>query len=202
MESNNQDGSKLTPEEILNKHLRTSDDIWEVADLKNAMEEYAAQYNRAHNESLEKLIRERDRFSEQTAALQARLNELEGWKREAVHVIQGLNMQELGKEIGVPLGKEISPEMLPAVKQLKSRITELEEGNTKLHLKCIKDKTESYKQIHEAKQRAEKLMGLLEDAIKGQSRMTYDGFILDSELDNVSESDWQSYRKEHGLTAS
>lgn len=129
---------------------------------------------------------------QQTATLQARVVELEQWKREAVHVIQGLNMQELGKEIGVPLGKQVTPEVLPSVKQLKSRIYELEDGNTKLHLKCIKDKTEAYKQINAAKQRAEKLIGLLEQEIKGRH------WNPDTTTQQY-ESDWQSYCKEHGL---
>lgn len=61
---------QLTPEEILNKHLRTSDDIWELADLKAAVLEYASQNNRNYNENLERVIRQRD-------ALQARVVELE-----------------------------------------------------------------------------------------------------------------------------
>lgn len=62
------------------------------------------------------------------AAKDARIAQLEAWKESATAILSECNLQEVGEEIGVPLGGAISKEILPAVKSLKARIEFLEKA--------------------------------------------------------------------------
>jgi hypothetical protein len=59
-------------------------------------------------------------------ALEARLAQCEAeaailraWKAEALEVMNGMRLAEVGTEIGVPLGKLIGPEILPFIRRLR-----------------------------------------------------------------------------------
>lgn len=45
---------------------------------------------------------------------------LKNWKDEAIQVFADLNLQEIGKEIPVPLGESIAKNILPFIKKIKA----------------------------------------------------------------------------------
>jgi len=51
-------------------------------------------------------------------------NELKAWKEEAMEVMNKLDLQAIGKELQIPLGSEISSQVLPGIKNLKSTLDE------------------------------------------------------------------------------
>lgn len=55
-----------------------------------------------------------------------RNEELEAWKKEAMEVMENLNLQELCKVLNLKLGSDVSKEILPSVKLLIKRNNESE----------------------------------------------------------------------------
>lgn len=50
------------------------------------------------------------------------LKELEAWKAEATKVFDALNLQEIGRELQIPLGEEIAPQVLPGIRKLRESL--------------------------------------------------------------------------------
>jgi len=46
---------------------------------------------------------------------------LEQWKKEAMIVFDDLNLQEIGKELDLPLGANIAKEILPWIRVMKKQ---------------------------------------------------------------------------------
>lgn len=57
---------------------------------------------------IERLVRERD--------------DLGVWKQSAMQVMNGIDIQSVGREIGVPLGEDIGPNILPAIREMKQHL--------------------------------------------------------------------------------
>ena len=62
--------------------------------------------------------------------------EVENWKREALVMLNKLDLQEIGKVLGLKLGSEISSEVLPGIRRLQSRVTVLEEALARIVGMC------------------------------------------------------------------
>jgi uncharacterized protein YhaN len=62
--------------------------------------------------------------------------ELRQWKESAMLVLSKIDLQAIGKEIGVRLGHDISPEILPWIIKAKAKLAE-KEGEWKDWKKCI-----------------------------------------------------------------
>lgn len=58
-------------------------------------------------------------LSRQIADLKAENFHLKVWKESALDIMNKMDLQAIGKEIGVPLGRSISEQVLPAIKKLK-----------------------------------------------------------------------------------
>ena len=48
----------------------------------------------------------------------ARIQELERWKQQALTVLEELDLQEIGKELNVPLGESVAKQILPKLKEI------------------------------------------------------------------------------------
>lgn len=48
------------------------------------------------------------------------LEELKAWKEEATEVMNKLQLQEIGKELQLPLGSDIPSQILPEIKRIKA----------------------------------------------------------------------------------
>lgn len=59
-----------------------------------------------------------DSIEEYVNELLKESKELKAWKAEAIKVMPPL--QEIGKELGLPLGSFVSPQILPKIKELKA----------------------------------------------------------------------------------
>ena len=46
------------------------------------------------------------------------LEDLRAWKESAMRVLGGIQLQEIGKELNLPLGTDIGPQILPAIRRL------------------------------------------------------------------------------------
>ena len=97
---------ELTHQEVIELYLKTKQEldeekrntkIWE-----NAFEEECLE----HDKELE------DREKE--------LEELKAWKEEAIEVMNKLQLQEIGKELQLPLGSDIPSQILPEIKRIKA----------------------------------------------------------------------------------
>lgn len=53
---------------------------------------------------------------------QERVAELEMWKESALDVLNAINLQAVGNELGVPLGAPVGPSILPGIRSLKAKI--------------------------------------------------------------------------------
>lgn len=51
--------------------------------------------------------------------------ELKAWKEEASQVFDDVKFQEVGAELGVPLGSRVAPNILPCIKAMKAENAEL-----------------------------------------------------------------------------
>lgn len=58
-----------------------------------------------------------------SSSLAAERDDLLRWKAEAIQVMSDLNLQEIGKEIGLKLGGNIAANILPYIKELKGRLS-------------------------------------------------------------------------------
>jgi len=63
--------------------------------------------------------------------LRARIAELEEWKSSALDILNGINLQEVGKALSVGLGQPIGPAILPGIHSLRARVAELEVDTTR-----------------------------------------------------------------------
>jgi hypothetical protein len=54
--------------------------------------------------------------------LQAKIAELKNWKSEASKILDDLKLQEVGKELGLTVGTDIAPHILPGIQKLKNRL--------------------------------------------------------------------------------
>jgi hypothetical protein len=52
------------------------------------------------------------------------LDELKAWKEEAMEVMNKLQLQEIGKELQLPLGSDIPSQILPEIKRIKAILDE------------------------------------------------------------------------------
>jgi hypothetical protein len=51
-------------------------------------------------------------------------DELKAWKEEATEVMNKLQLQEIGKELQLPLGSDIPSQILPEIKRIKAILDE------------------------------------------------------------------------------
>lgn len=58
-------------------------------------------------------------FDVPAAAQQAEASQLRSWKESAMRVLNGIDLQEVGKIIGLPLGTDIGPRIVPELRRLK-----------------------------------------------------------------------------------
>lgn len=58
--------------------------------------------------------------------LRAEIKILRRWKREALQVLKQLDSQAIAKELNIPLGADINPLILPAIIEMKAKISTLE----------------------------------------------------------------------------
>lgn len=65
---------------------------------------------------------------EEGCKMEAEIENLKKWKRAAAGLLDALNIQGIGKELGVCLGKPIAPEVLPAIRALKAEVEQLRNG--------------------------------------------------------------------------
>jgi hypothetical protein len=49
----------------------------------------------------------------------AKIAELEEWKASAMGVMNGIDIQAVGQELGIGLGEDIGPKILPGIRALK-----------------------------------------------------------------------------------
>ena len=73
-------------------------------------------------EDLLEAARDIESLREQLAAKDKRIAELEQWKREGIEVESRWDIQEVARELEVPPGYNIRPEILPRIKQLKEQL--------------------------------------------------------------------------------
>ncbi len=52
--------------------------------------------------------------------LEQERNELKAWKEEAIQVMNRFQLQEIGKELELPLGSDIPSQILPEIKRIKA----------------------------------------------------------------------------------
>lgn len=78
------------------------------------------------------------------------------------------------------------------IERLKGEIEEYEKRNTALHLKCIKDKTEAYKQIY-------KVTFLFEEQFKAFRVAIHFKSQDFNKAHHMAEADWQSYCAENHI---
>lgn len=62
-----------------------------------------------------------DGYAGQAATLETRVAELEAWKESALAVLNGIDLQSVGKELGLKPGADIGPAILPGIRALKSK---------------------------------------------------------------------------------
>lgn len=60
---------------------------------------------------------------------QSQTQELTAWKESASKVFKNLDLQTLGKTLGIGLGEDISVNVMPKIKELQEQNAELELGN-------------------------------------------------------------------------
>lgn len=60
--------------------------------------------------------------SEQVASLQKKLEIAGAWKESALSVMNKVDLQEIGKELDLPLGTDIPPNILPGIRALQARL--------------------------------------------------------------------------------
>lgn len=71
------------------------------------------------------------------AAKDAELADLRNWKESAMTVFSKIDLQEIGKEIGVRLGHDISPAILPWIVKVKAELAEKDAEIASLNTKLI-----------------------------------------------------------------
>lgn len=59
---------------------------------------------------------------EESTKLKIELQELENWKRQALIVLEELDLQAIGKELNLPIGESVSKQMLPKLKEHKETV--------------------------------------------------------------------------------
>jgi hypothetical protein len=64
-------------------------------------------------------------YQKQLAAKDERIAELEAWKKSAAKILNECCLQEVGEELGVPLGQSIYAAILPGVRALKAENAKL-----------------------------------------------------------------------------
>ena len=67
-------------------------------------------------DALQALEAERD-------ALRVQVAELKAWKESALAVLDGIDLQAVGQELGVKLGEAVGPAILPGIRTLKTLVT-------------------------------------------------------------------------------
>lgn len=84
--------------------------------------------------------------------LRARIAELEEWKSSALDILNGINLQEVGKALSVGLGQPIGPAILPGIHSLRARVAELEVDTTRRlgsRVNVLEDALEEIKRLME-----------------------------------------------------
>lgn len=64
------------------------------------------------------------------SSMQEELQQLRDWKESAMKVMNDIDLQECGKVIGVKLGHDVSPEILPALKRLRAALEEIKDQSS------------------------------------------------------------------------
>lgn len=98
-------------------------------------EELNERYNNALNRicNFEDMVRElRQQNAELTAEVERKMSagefliqqnaELTNWKQQAITVLNEIDLQEIGKVLGVGLGESVGPHILPAIKKLTAEL--------------------------------------------------------------------------------
>lgn len=65
-------------------------------------------------------------LNEYVSGLCERVKFLERWREEAKEVFRKINLQDVGKELDIPLGEDIAPKILPKILELKDTIARFE----------------------------------------------------------------------------
>jgi hypothetical protein len=83
------------------------------------------QLNRAHDSQSEAVAVCADnyrtaKFREVLPGADDELGNLRRWKDEAMQVLGGLDLQAIGKELQIPLGTDIGPQILPAIRKYRA----------------------------------------------------------------------------------
>ncbi len=68
---------------------------------------------------------------EEAQAIIERIANLEGWKESQLAVEAEWDCQEVARELGIPPGRSIRREIMPAIKAMKERIAESPANNPK-----------------------------------------------------------------------
>jgi hypothetical protein len=85
-------------------------------------------------------------FADELEDQEKELNELKAWKEGATEVMDKLQLQEIGKELELPLGSDIASQVLPIIKYL------VKDDYAKEVTKCysqLKDEFDQWKSIAE-----------------------------------------------------
>jgi hypothetical protein len=70
------------------------------------------------------------------AQLREEISQLRAWKRSAQAVLDDCRFQEVGVELGVGLGCEVAPAILPGIRALKAVVASRDERITHLEAVC------------------------------------------------------------------
>lgn len=86
-------------------------------------------------ENMKALEEENENLRDQVAALK-------DWKDSTTDLLNSIDLQTVGKELGVPLGQEIGPMILPGIRDLKAQIEASSERKPEPQSSCICDHME------------------------------------------------------------
>jgi hypothetical protein len=90
-----------------------------VLELEGTFDAIAWPLLKRHSVAAQLIANYRAAQTQEAKKIMTKLAELEAWKESALNVLNGIKQQEIGKEIGLTLGKDIGPEILPWIKAAK-----------------------------------------------------------------------------------
>jgi hypothetical protein len=103
---------------------------------------------------------------EREAGLLAEIDRLKRWKSEQMAVESSWDPQAIGQELGLPLGSDIRPQILPAIVDLKRELAEARETIST----AINSANARQAETEHARRRLSEARGLLKYANKGAER--------------------------------
>jgi hypothetical protein len=75
---------------------------------------------------------ENDQLRERVLSIDNERAELQRWKDGASKILDDLNLQEIGKKLGLTVGTDIAPRILPGIQKLKDLVGVLQNENRAL----------------------------------------------------------------------